>query len=339
MDQEFNAAMSKNSFDKEYLPSESTDNDVDDGFGDAGIINMYKTEIGKIPLLTVEEEVELAKNIEKALYAVTAAKTPEQKNQAKQNFIEARNALVEPNLRFVIVIGKRYIYRGMEFSDIIQEGNKGLIRAAEKFQWRLGFRFTTYATWWIRQTIVRAIIANRRLICWPAYMGTSIPRLMSMVDLFTQKYERNPTREELKKITGYSLATIDYIFFLVMHIRSIEEYMYRYMYRYQEDEKQDKIKNLIPDPASSLFESACAKQRKEEIDTILNSAFMGDPRARDIIERRFSIGRHEGQSIPTFEEIAKDYGVSRERIRQIEQKVLKTIRRLPRISKHLKEYL
>ncbi len=260
-------------------------------------VRMYLSEIGRVPLLTAQEEVELAKRIEKG------------DASAKQHLAEA-------NLRLVVSIAKKYIGRGLSFLDLIQEGNIGLFRAVEKFDYTRGFKFSTYATWWIRQAITRAIADQARTIRIPVHMVETINKLTHTKRRLMQELGRDPTVEELGAEMDLDVKKVHHILKISQDIVSLEAPVGA--------EEDSKLADFIEDSDSlSPVESTARQILKENIRSMLMYL---SPRERKIIEMRF--GLNDGVA-HTLEEVGKEFGVTRERIRQIEAKVLQKLRDHP----------
>lgn len=269
-------------------------------------IRMWLREIGKTPLLTMEEEIALAKRIE-------------------AGDEEAKNVLTEANLRLVVSIAKRYSGRGMSFPDLIQEGNIGLIRAVEKFDYRKGYKFSTYATWWIRQAITRAIADQGRTIRIPVHMVETINKLVKTSSQLVQELGREPTLEEIAEAMGVPTERVAEIIRIAPEPLSLETPI--------GEEEDTHLGDFIEDQeAVSPAEAASAAILREKIEETLNKL---TPRERDVLRMRF--GLDDGYS-RTLEEVGRHFKVTRERIRQIEAKALKKLRH-PQRSKKLREYL
>ncbi len=269
-------------------------------------VRMWLREIGKTPLLTMAQEIALAKRIEAG----------EQ---------EAKAILTEANLRLVVSIAKRYSGRGMSFPDLIQEGNIGLIRAVEKFDYRKGYKFSTYATWWIRQAITRAIADQGRTIRIPVHMVETINRLIKTSSQLLQDLGREPTLDELAKEMGLPPDRVSEIIRIAPEPLSLETPI--------GEEEDSHLADFIEDhEAVSPAEAAGHLILREKIEDALNKL---TPRERDVLKMRF--GLDDGYS-RTLEEVGRHFKVTRERIRQIEAKALKKLRH-PSRSKRLKDYL
>ena len=269
-------------------------------------VRMYLKEIGRIPLLTFPEEVDLAKRIEKG----------DQK---------ARKKLVESNLRLVVSIAKKYVGRGMTLLDLIQEGNQGLIRAVEKYDWKKGFKFSTYATWWIRQAITRAIADQARTIRIPVHMVENINRFMRVQRKLMQELGRQPTPEEISEILEIEPEKAREIIKISQQPASLDTPV--------GDEEDSYLGDFIYDiTAPTLFDTASRGLLKEQLGTVLSTL---SDRERRVLEERF--GLRDGKP-KTLEEVGRMFAVTRERIRQIEAKALRKLRHPSRGNK-LRDYL
>lgn len=269
-------------------------------------VRMYLKEIGKVPLLTAEEEIELALRMEKG------------DNEAKRRLAEA-------NLRLVVSIAKRYVGRGMLFLDLIQEGNLGLIKAVEKFDYRKGFKFSTYATWWIRQAITRAIADQARTIRIPVHMVETINKLIRVSRQLLQELGRDPIPEEIAKEMNLSVDKVREIMKISQEPVSLETPI--------GEEEDSHLGDFIPDddvPAPA--EAAAFTLLKEQLLDVLDTL---TPREEKVLRLRF--GLDDGRA-RTLEEVGREFNVTRERIRQIEAKALRKLRH-PSRSKKLKDYL
>ncbi len=264
-------------------------------------VRMYLNEIGRVPLLTAEDEVTLAKRIEKG-------------------DLSAKQALAEANLRLVVSIAKRYIGRGLPFLDLMQEGNFGLLRAVEKFDHRKGFKFSTYATWWIRQAITRAIADQARTIRIPVHMVETINKLTHTQRRLQQELGREPLPEEIAAEMDLDIKKVNHILKISQDIVSLESPV--------GSEEDSKLGDFIEDESAlSPFETAHREMIKENISDLLQYL---SPREQKIIKMRFGLD----DGIPhTLEEVGKEFNVTRERIRQIESKVLEKLRDHPMASK------
>ncbi len=269
-------------------------------------VRMYLKEIGKVPLLTAEEEIDLAKRMENG------------DEDAKQRLCEA-------NLRLVVSIAKRYVGRGMLFLDLIQEGNLGLIKAVDKFDYRKGYKFSTYATWWIRQAITRSIADQARTIRIPVHMVETINKLIRVSRQLLQTYGREPTPEEISEEMGITVDKVREIQKIAQEPVSLETPI--------GEEEDSHLGDFIPDedvpaPAEAAAFSMLKEQLVEVLDTLTE-------REQKVLKLRF--GLDDGRS-RTLEEVGKEFDVTRERIRQIEAKALRKLRH-PSRSKKLKDYL
>lgn len=269
-------------------------------------VRMYLREIGKVDLLTAEEEVALAKRIEDGDEA-------------------AFEHLTRANLRLVVSIAKKYMGRGLSFLDLIQEGNMGLMRAVEKFDWRRGFKFSTYATWWIRQAITRALADQARTIRIPVHMVETINKYKKIERQLEQEKERSIKPEEVAKEMDIDIEKARHIVKIAQKTASIETPVGK--------EEDTRLKEFIEDKkALSPFESASQELLKGHIMEVLDSL---SPREKRVLELRF--GLTDGRT-RTLEEVGKEFGVTRERIRQIEAKALRKLRH-PSRSRRLRDYL
>jgi RNA polymerase primary sigma factor len=269
-------------------------------------VRMYLREIGKHELLTGDEEVSLAKRAEKG-DKIAAEK------------------LAKANLRLVVSIAKRYMGRGLAFLDLIQEGNIGLMRAVEKFDWKRGFKFSTYATWWIRQAITRAIADQAKTIRIPVHMVETINKYKKIERQLEQELERTPTPDEVAKVMGIDVEKARGIVKIAQDTTSLETPVGK--------EEDTRLKEFIEDETTlSPFESASRELLKDHIEEVLQTL---NDRERKVLELRF--GLEDGKT-RTLEEVGKEFGVTRERIRQIEAKALRKLRH-PTRSKRLRDYL
>lgn len=292
----------RNKDDKE----EGLDTDVPKGIMVDDPVRMYLKEIGKVPLLTGEEEISLAKRME-------------------AGDEEAKQLLCEANLRLVVSIAKRYVGRGMLFLDLIQEGNLGLIKAVGKFDYRKGFKFSTYATWWIRQAITRSIADQGRTIRVPVHMVETINKLVRVSRQLLQDYGREPTPEEIAMEMDITEEKVREILKIAQNPVSLETPIG------EEDDSQ--LGDFIPDEnVPTPSEAAAYSMLKEQLVEVLDT--LGD-REKRVLKLRF--GLEDGRA-RTLEEVGKTFNVTRERIRQIEAKALRKLRN-PSRSKKLKDYL
>ena len=295
----------------EALPEETgniadLDLSVPEGISTDDPVRMYLKEIGKVPLLTADEEIELAKRME-------------------EGDEEAKRKLAEANLRLVVSIAKRYVGRGMLFLDLIQEGNLGLIKAVEKFDYRKGYKFSTYATWWIRQAITRAIADQARTIRIPVHMVETINKLIRVSRQLLQEYGREPQPEEIAREMGISEEKVREIIKIAQEPVSLETPI--------GEEEDSHLGDFIPDDeAPAPAEAAAFTLLREQLMSVLSTL---TPREEKVLRLRF--GLDDGRA-RTLEEVGKEFKVTRERIRQIEAKALRKIRH-PSRSKKLKDFL
>ncbi len=270
-------------------------------------VRLYLREIGKIPLLSGEEEIELA-------------------NRIKEGDKEAKDKMINANMRLVVSIAKKYVGRGLDLLDLVQEGNTGLLRAVEKFDPDRGFKFSTYATWWIRQAITRAIADQSRTIRIPVHMFETINKMLRTQRRLTQELGREPTNEEIAKEMEMEVDKIDHIQKIRQEISSLDAPV-------RDEEEDSKLGDFIEDEESATPEEAATSQLlKEHVNTMLDIL---SPREQKILKMRFGLEDGRGR---TLEEVGQEFGVTRERIRQIEAKALAKLRK-NRESKSLKDYL
>ena len=279
---------------------------VPDGVSIEDPVRMYLKEIGKVPLLSADEEVELAKKME-------------------TGDLDARKRLAEANLRLVVSIAKRYVGRGMLFLDLIQEGNLGLIKAVEKFDYRKGYKFSTYATWWIRQAITRAIADQARTIRIPVHMVETINKLIRVQRQLLQELGREPYPEEIAKKMNLPVDRVREIQKISQEPVSLETPIGEEEDSHLGDFIQD---DNVPVPAEAAAFTLLKEQLSEVLGTLTD-------RERKVLELRF--GLDDGRA-RTLEEVGKEFNVTRERIRQIEAKALRKLRH-PSRSRKLKDYL
>ena len=304
--------------DSEDIDVENIDLSVPDGISTSDPVRMYLKEIGQYPLLTADQEIDLSKKIE-------AGNKPDATESEKNAAKFAQQQLTEANLRLVVSIAKRYVGRGMPFLDLIQEGNIGLIKAVEKYDYRKGFKFSTYATWWIRQAITRSIADQARTIRIPVHMVETINKLIRVSRQLLQTYGREPTPEEISKEMGISVEKVREIQKIAQEPVSLETPI--------GEEEDSHLGDFIPDddvpaPAEAAAFSMLKEQLVEVLDTLTE-------REQKVLKLRF--GLEDGRS-RTLEEVGKEFDVTRERIRQIEAKALRKLRH-PSRSKKLKDYL
>ena len=285
---------------------EKIDLSVPDGVSIEDPVRMYLKEIGKVPLLTAEEEIELAKRME-------------------LGDEEAKKRLAEANLRLVVSIAKRYVGRGMLFLDLIQEGNLGLIKAVEKFDYRKGYKFSTYATWWIRQAITRAIADQARTIRIPVHMVETINKLIRVSRQLLQELGREPTPEEIAEEMNMPVERVREILKISQEPVSLETPIGEEEDSHLGDFIQD---DNVPVPADAAAFTLLKEQLEEVLGTLTE-------REQKVLTLRF--GLEDGRA-RTLEEVGKEFNVTRERIRQIEAKALRKLRH-PSRSRKLKDYL
>jgi len=297
-------------------------------------VRTYLREIGRTALLTKQEEVELAKAIEKGTAAeerlrkATARMGAEMRKRLVEDAAkgeEAREKLTKANLRLVVSIAKKYPGRGLTFLDLIQEGNIGLMRAVEKFDWRRGYKFSTYATWWIRQGITRAIADQARTIRIPVHMIETINKFRRVQCQLEQKLDREPTPEEIAENMEIDPKKAEEIVRISMKPTSLETPV--------GEEKDSRLKDFVPDtilapPTDEATRDLLRRQLSEVLSTL-------SPREQKVLELRF--GLKDGK-VRTLETVGREFGVTRERIRQIEVKALRKLRH-PSRAKKLKDYL
>jgi RNA polymerase primary sigma factor len=297
-------------------------------------VRMYLKEIGKVPLLTAEEEVDLAKRIEAGLFAseklAGTTKKLDPKLRRELDLIErdgqiAKRKLVEANLRLVVSIAKRYVGRGMLFLDLIQEGNLGLIRAVEKFDYTKGYKFSTYATWWIRQAITRAIADQARTIRIPVHMVETINKLIRIQRQLLQDLGREPMPEEIAKEMDLTPDKVREILKVSQEPVSLETPI--------GEEEDSHLGDFIEDSDAVVpVDAASFILLQEQLDSVLHTL---SDREKKVIQLRF--GLTDGHP-RTLEEVGREFGVTRERIRQIESKTLSKLRH-PSRSQKLRDYL
>ncbi len=312
-------------------------------------VRLYLREIGKIPLLNAEEELELAQKVVanheelgEVQELLAAMKTKEaEEGLTKDEKVEysklksraaklskPKDAMAEANMRLVVSIAKRYSGRGLDFLDLIQEGNTGLLRAVEKFDPDKGFKFSTYATWWIRQAITRAIADQARTIRIPVHMVETINKLLRTQRRMTQELNREPTIEELAKELEMEPEKVEYVIKIKQDIQSLDAGVGR-----DDDEADSVLQDFIEDEDSATpEESATMQLLKEQVQSVLSSL---SDREQKIVRMRF--GLDNGKS-HTLEEVGQEFAVTRERIRQIEAKALAKLRK-HKDAKKLHEYI
>ena len=292
--------------DEDDVDMEKIDLSVPDGISIEDPVRMYLKEIGKVPLLSADEEVELAKRM-------------------AEGDEDAKKRLAEANLRLVVSIAKRYVGRGMLFLDLIQEGNLGLIKAVEKFDYHKGFKFSTYATWWIRQAITRAIADQARTIRIPVHMVETINKLIRVSRQLLQELGREPTPEEIAAELDMPVERVREILKISQEPVSLETPIGEEEDSHLGDFIQD---DNVPVPAEAAAQTLLKEQLDEVLDTLTE-------REQKVLRLRF--GMDDGRA-RTLEEVGKEFDVTRERIRQIEAKALRNLRH-PSRSRKLRDYL
>ncbi|NDJ60058.1 MAG: RNA polymerase sigma factor RpoD [Chloroflexi bacterium] len=294
-------------------------------------VGLYLKEMARVPLLSTEEEIDLAMRIEAGEEAARKlAQNPNHPCAADwqhliQDGLNAREHLIKANTRLVVSIAKKYMTRGLPFLDLIQEGNLGLMKAVEKFEYQRGYRFSTYATWWIRQTITRAIADQGRTIRVPVHMSDRIRRLYKVARQLEQEHGRKPTAEEIAHEMDIDPRKVRWMLRVSWQPLSLESPV-------GEDDDSEFghfIENeAVPSPAQSTYD----KMLREKLEALLNTL---SPREARILRLRF--GLHNGRA-HTLEEVGQKFGLTRERIRQIEGRALRRLRH-PRRSRQLRDYL
>jgi len=314
-------------------------NPSDRGGSSADPVRMYLREIGRVPLLTAEEEVEYSRRIETGNKAAArladlsaAGKLDElsfeerrELQRAVRRGDDAREVLIEANLRLVVSIAKRYVGRGMQFLDLIQEGNLGLMRAVEKFDYTKGFKFSTYATWWIRQAITRAIADQARTIRIPVHMVESINKVHRIQRQMLQELEREPTVEELAERVDLTPERVREIQRISLDLLSLDAPV--------GEEDDSNLADFIEDHAAEAPAEAAARRMLNR--AVIDALDELSDREKAVVRLRF--GLEDGQA-RTLEEVGREFGVTRERIRQIESKTLAKLRH-PHRSQKLRDYL
>lgn len=292
--------------DKEADEAETANISVPAGVRMDDPVRMYLKEIGRVPLLTSEEEISLAKRME-------------------DGDEEAKKQLVEANLRLVVSIAKRYVGRGMQFLDLIQEGNLGLMKAVEKFDYTKGFKFSTYATWWIRQAITRSIADQARTIRIPVHMVETINKLIRISRQLLQELGREPLPEEIAEQMDITVERVHEILKIAQEPVSLETPI--------GEEEDSHLGDFIPDDdAIAPADAAAFALLREQLDDVLDTL---TEREQKVLRLRFGLEDGRGR---TLEEVGQEFGVTRERIRQIEAKALRKLRH-PSRSKRLKDFL
>jgi len=296
------------------------------------MIGLYLKEVGRVPLLTAEQEVSLAKRIERGRISreeLALGDVEDEKRHQKREYIEdgwaAREHLITANSRLVISVAKKYMGRGVPFQDLIQEGNIGLIRAAKKFDYRRGHKFSTYATWWIRQAVTRAIADQGRTIRVPVHMGDQINKLLRIQHQLTQRLGRDPSVDELAAALEVPTKKVENMIQVARRPLSLETPT--------DDEEDSVLGDFIQDrEAPAPDDTANYNLLREHLEEVLNTL---PPREVRILQLRY--GLLDGQAY-TLEEVGRKMGVTRERVRQIEAQALSRLRH-PGIRRRLREYL
>lgn len=296
-------------------------------------VGLYLKEMSRVPLLSVDEELDLARRIERGKLSKrelshlnnSSPKRPELENNLSEGQL-AREHLIKANTRLVVSIAKRYMGRGVPFLDLIQEGNLGLMKAVEKYEYQRGFRFSTYATWWIRQTITRAIADQGRTIRVPVHMVDRIRQLYRTTHEMEQRLGRIPTTDELAEEIGINTTKVEWMMRVSWLPLSLESPI-------NDDEEDSELGMFIedqvtPTPSQSTYSNLLREKVQEVLDTL-------PPREARILRLRF--GLDNGRAY-TLEEVGQKFGLTRERIRQIESKALRRLRH-PRRARQLKDYL
>ena len=322
---------------EEEVDMENIDLSVPEGVSIEDPVRMYLKEIGKVSLLTAAEEIDLAMKIEAGVAATEELEKAEEEgielerrerrrlSRVEQVGLDAKQQLIEANLRLVVSIAKRYVGRGMLFLDLIQEGNLGLIRAVEKFDYTKGFKFSTYATWWIRQAITRAIADQARTIRIPVHMVETINKLVRIQRQLLQSLGREPTPEEIAEEMGLTPERVREIQKISQEPVSLETPI--------GEEEDSQLGDFIEDDAAIVPPDAASfSMLQEQLAKTLEGLA---ERERKVISLRF--GLEDGHP-RTLEEVGREFGVTRERIRQIESKTLAKLRH-PSRSQKLKDYL
>ncbi|TVR21285.1 MAG: sigma-70 family RNA polymerase sigma factor [Anaerolineaceae bacterium] len=325
--------------DFDSIDDEAVDDGLDDDddnlpFGElasSDTVGLYLKEMGRVPLLTTEEEVTLAMRVEAGMQAEkNLRKSPDSARATEwrmlvQDGLSAREHIIEANTRLVVSVAKKYMNRGVPFLDLIQEGNLGLMKAVTKFDYRRGFRFSTYATWWIRQTITRAIADQGRTIRVPVHMSDRIRKLYRIMRDLEQEYGRKPTVEEIAAQMETDPRKVQWMLRVSWQPLSLEQPV--------GDNEESELGNFIENEAEETpVKSTHDKLLLEKIEQLLQTL---TPREARILRLRF--GLQNGRSY-TLEEVGQKFGLTRERIRQIEGRALRRLRH-PRRSRQLRDYL
>jgi RNA polymerase primary sigma factor len=319
--------------DEEFLFEEDTSFDLS-GIASDDTVGLYLKEMARVPLLTTEEEIDLARRLEQGLLSGKRLSRAngdlsQEKRLALSALVEdgraAREHLIKANTRLVVSIAKKYVGQGVHFLDLIQEGNLGLMKAVEKFDYRRGYRFSTYATWWIRQTITRAIADQGRTIRVPVHMSDRIRRLYKTARQLEQTHGRKPTPEEIAEALGLEPRKVQWMLRVSWQPLSLEHPV-------GEDEDSELGSFIEDDSTPTPTDSVSDNLLREKVEEVLATL---SPREARILRLRF--GLHNGRTY-TLEEVGQKFGLTRERIRQIEGKALRRLRH-PRRSRQLRDYL
>ncbi len=304
-----------------------------DGISADDTVSLYLKQMGQVPLLTAEEEVMLAQRIEQGVQATERLRCEQNLDEDSVEDLKdiiyrgelARNRLIEANTRLVVSVAKKYIAQGVPLLDLVQEGNIGLMKAVEKFDYHRGFKFSTYATWWIRQGITRALAQQSRLIRLPVHAGDQIRRIYRVVEQFEQDEGRRPTSEEIAEQTGIPESKVDRLMRISRYPVSLE--------RPVGDEGDTEFGDFIEDEDSPAPSDMAWRQLlREALQEVMSSLSQRESR---ILRMRF--GLRDGKA-HTLEEVGEKFGLTRERIRQIEHQALARLRH-PYRSKQLLDYL
>jgi RNA polymerase primary sigma factor len=320
---------------EEQVPTSDFDTFIDlERISTDDTVGLYLKEMSRVPLLCVEEEMDLARRIEvgraskKEIVTQCGKVTPNRRHELEaliQDGVLAREHLIKANTRLVVSVAKKYIGRGVPFLDLIQEGNLGLMKAVEKYDYHRGFRFSTYATWWIRQTITRSIADQGRTIRVPVHMIDRIRQLYKMTHEMEQRLGRVPTVDELADELGLSMRKVQWMLRVSWLPLSLESPV--------GDEEDSELGMFVEDEITPTpIQSAYRNMLQEKVDEVLGTL---SPREARILRLRF--GLDNGRTY-TLEEVGQKFGLTRERIRQIEGKALRRLRH-PRRARQLKDYL
>ncbi len=316
----------------DFLDDEDLDDDYDPtAMSSSDTVGLYLKEMSRVPLLNTEEEISLAKRLESGNECERRLRKKPDHPKASDwkmqiaDGVDARDHLIKANTRLVVSIAKKYMCRGVPFLDLIQEGNLGLMKAVEKFDYRRGFRFSTYATWWIRQTITRAIADQGRTIRVPVHMSDRIRRLYRVARELEQEYGRKPTADEIAKVLDVEPRKVQWMLRVSYQPLSLEHPV--------GDDDDSELGNFIENDAMPTpSQYALDNLLREKIESVLSTL---TPREARILRLRF--GLQNGRCY-TLEEVGQKFGLTRERIRQIEGRALRRLRH-PRRARQLRDYL